>query len=113
GVPDVPAQFCDYSMPWRGQTQIKFQGTHPLPVGFHVSATYLGAPGVPQAATRAYTSAEIAPSLGRPLTNTSVQVVRILEPNTQFEDRYNQIDLRFSRPLQLGNVRINPRFDVY
>jgi hypothetical protein len=113
GVPDVPAQFCHFYMPWEGQTQIKLQGAHPLPFGFQASATYLGAPGLPQAATRAYTSAAIAPSLGRPLTNTSVQVVRILEPNTQFEDRYNQIDLRFSRPIRFGAVRVNPRFDIY
>ena len=33
GVPDASAQFCEYSMPWSGQTQIKFQGYHPLPLG--------------------------------------------------------------------------------
>jgi hypothetical protein len=113
GVPDVPAQFCHFHMPWEGQTQIKFQGSYPLPFGFQASATYLGAPGLPKAATRSYSSAEIAPSLGRPLTNTSQQVVRILEPNTLFEDRYNQVDLRFSRPISLGPVRVNPRLDVY
>jgi hypothetical protein len=100
-------------MPWEGQTQIKLQGSHLLPYGFQASATYLGAPGLPKAATLVYTSAEIAPSLGRPLTNTSVQVVRILEPNVLFEDRYNQFDLRFSRPIRVGTVRVNPRFDIY
>jgi hypothetical protein len=113
GVPDAPAQFCHYYMPWEGQTQIKFQGSYPLPGGVQIAATYLGAPGLPQAATRSYSSAEIAPSLGRPLTNTAAQVVRILEPNTQFEDRYNQIDLRFGRPFNIQRVRIHPRVDFY
>ena len=113
GVPDAPVQFCEYSMPWEGQTQIKFQGSYPLPYGFQAAATYLGAPGLPQAATRSYTSAEVAPTLGRPLTGAASKVITILEPNTQFEDRYNQIDLRFSRPVRIQQMRITPRFDIY
>ena len=119
GVPDVTGttaatQFCEYSMPWSGQTQIKFQGSYPLPAGFAVAATYLGAPGIPQAATRSYTNAEIQQSLGRPLSGgATAKTIAILEPNTQFEDRYNQIDLRFSRPFRIQGLRINPRFDIY
>ena len=37
GVPDAAAQFCSYSMPWSGQTQIKFQGYYPLAYGFDVA----------------------------------------------------------------------------
>lgn len=113
GVPDAPAQFCEYSMPWRGQTQIKFQGSYPLPYGFQASATYLGAPGIPQNATRSYTSAEVAPSLGRPLTNIAARVLTIVEPNTMFENRYNQIDLRLSRLFRFNRLRIQPRLDMY
>lgn len=113
GVPDAPAQFCEYSMPWRGQTQVKFQGSYPLPYGFQASATYLGAPGIPQNATRSYTSAEVAPSLGRPLTNIAARVLTIVEPNTMFENRYNQIDLRFSRLFRFNRLRIQPRLDIY
>jgi hypothetical protein len=112
-VPDVPVAYCNYYMPWAGQTQIKFQVAYPLPYEFQFSGTYLGAPGLPQAATRSYTSAEIQPSLGRPLTNTTAQVVRILEHNVQFEDRYNQFDLRFGRPITFGTLRMTPRFDIY
>ncbi len=114
GVPDAPDLFCEFSMPWRGQTQIKFQGSYELPYGFQVAATYLGAPGLPQAATRSYSNAEIAPSLGRSLSGSAAsRVVRILEPNTQFEDRYNQFDLRFSRRFAIKGLRIQPRFDIY
>ena len=114
GVPDAAAQFCQYSMPWEGQTQIKFQGYYPLAYGFDVAATYLGAPGLPQAATRSYTNAEIQPSLGRPLSGGATsKVITIMEPNTQFEDRYNQIDLRFSRPFRIQGLRVNPRLDIY
>jgi hypothetical protein len=124
GVPDVPGlatwaaapgtQFCEYSMPWEGQTQFKFQGYYPLPFGFDVAGTYLGAPGLPQQATRSYTNAEIRQSLGRDLSGgATARNITILEPNTQFENRYNQIDLRFSRPVSIQSLRIIPRFDIY
>jgi hypothetical protein len=107
-------QFCEYQMPWRGQTQIKFQASYPLPYGFNAAATWLGAPGVPQSATFSFTSAQIATSLGRPLSGgTASKVVTVLEPNTLFEDRYNQFDVRFSRFFRVSGVRITPRFDIY
>ena len=73
-VPDVPAQFCHYYMPWEGQTQDKFQVSYPLPYDFQFAGTYLGAPGLPQAGTRSDRTLRFEPSLGRSLTNTTAQV---------------------------------------
>jgi hypothetical protein len=100
-------------MPWRGQTQVKVQASVPLPFGVTVAATLLNAPGIPNNAQRSYTSQEIAPTLGRPLTNSFFQNITIVEPNTLFEDRWTQIDLRFGRPVRINRVTISPRFDIY
>jgi hypothetical protein len=132
GQPDAPGQswtnvataggggvnsqgsFCDFTWPWRGQTQIKVQYAYPLPYDFKFSGTYLGAPGLAQNATRAYTNAEITPSLGRPLAGgVTTAAIQILAPNTNFEKRYNQFDIRFSRVFRFGRASIEPRFDVY
>lgn len=117
----VPAQWCDYSLPNEGQMQIKLQGAYPLPYGVQASAAFQNLPGLPRSATRSFTNAEIRPSLGRdlaacpapPTPCTASMIINIIEPNTQFEKRYTQIDLRLSRPIQFGRVRVTPRFDVY
>ena len=73
------------------------------------------------AATRSYTNAEIAPSLGRNLSScpaetgtcSSTATVVLIEPNTQFEKRLTQFDLRFSKSFRLGLARLNGMFDIY
>jgi hypothetical protein len=111
--PDFPAQFCNYQNPWRGQIQVKLQAAYPLPAGFRLAATYQDLPGNPQSATRSYSNAEIQPSLGRPLSQATQQVVTIVEPNTMFENRQRQLDLRFSRVFRMRGASITPRFDVF
>jgi hypothetical protein len=41
------------------------------------------------------------------------QDITIVEPNTLFEDRWTQIDLRFGRPVRIDRVTISPRFGIY
>ena len=56
------------------------------------------------------TDAQIAPALGRHLSAcgtvtvgcTAFQLVTLAEPNTLFEERATQIDLRFSKRVALG-----------
>jgi hypothetical protein len=107
------ATFCEYEWPWRGQTQAKAQFAYPLWYDFKLALTYQNNPGLAQAATRAYSNAEIFPSLGRNLSTSSVAVVNIMPPNTMFEPRYSQWDIRLSRRFQIGRVVIYPRADVY
>jgi hypothetical protein len=68
------------------------------------------------------TDAQIAPSLGRHLAAcgsvtvgcTAFQLVTLSEPNTLFEDRATQIDLRFSKRVALGKkARILGKADLY
>ncbi len=36
-----------------------------------------------------------------------------MTPNTLFEDRLNQVDVRFSRLIKFGRARIQAQFDAY
>jgi hypothetical protein len=117
----VPADWCSYKLPNEGQMQVKLQGAYPLPWwGIQFSAAYQNLPGLPQFATMTFTNAQVAPSLGRNLAACGTQTVcnstvtiNIIEPNTRFEKRYNQIDFRVSKNVRIGRVRITPRLDAY
>jgi hypothetical protein len=114
------ADFCHVSRPWASATQFKMLGVLPLPADFQVSATYQNIPGIPIVASRAFTNAEIRPSLGRDLgqcrgaatCNASV-VVDMVPLGTTFEDRLNQIDLRVTRSMRFGRIRIRGNADMY
>ena len=113
-------QFCKVTLPFEGQTQYKFSGVYPLPYDLQVSATYQNLAGIPQGATYVATNAQVLPSLGRNLgacgaaaTCTSTVTMTIMEPNTRYEDRLQQVDLRFTRIFHIGRGTVQGQFDVY
>ena len=130
-VVDAPVQFCDNRPPFL--SEVKLGVSYPLPGDLRASAviqnlpgsaicTSQSLPGGPQCAvTYVATNAEIAPSLGRNLAacgNVTVgcnafATVNLIEPNTEFEDRVMQVDLRFSKLVRLGRARLTGKFDVY
>src|SRR5262249_49679900 len=92
--------FCKTKLPMKGQTQYKFSPVYPLPWWkVQASAAFQSYAGIPINATRTYSSAEIAPSLGRQLSAgaTGSSTIAIVEPNTLYEKRGNQLDLRFTK----------------
>jgi hypothetical protein len=107
--------FCNFKLPFRGQTQYKVAWVYPLPYSISFSGTYQNLAGVPQSASYVATNAQIAPSLGRNLSSGAggVAVLNIMEPNTQFEARLQQVDLRFTKQFRVGGARIQGMFDVY
>ena len=107
--------FCNSQLPFRGQTQVKFAVVYPLPFHVQVSGTYQNLPGIPLSASVVVPNAQIAPSLGRNLSAgaTANVTLSIMEPNTLFEDRRSQVDLRFARIFRTGQVRWTGMFDVY
>ena len=123
-APDFPEQFCDRaSLPWKGQHNIKLQGQYPLPwYGLVTSATFLNLPGIAQNASVRYSNAQIAPSLGRDLAacgtrtgagcSASVNVL-LYANNNEFEDRQTQVDWRIAANIDAGDVRFQPRFEIY
>ena len=107
------SQFCRVAPTWGSQTQVKLSGSYPLPWDANVSAVFQNVPGFPLLATRTFTNAEIVPSLGRNLAAcasatgacTATVSVAMLEPNTKYESRFTDVDIRFSKNLR---IRGNP-----
>ena len=93
---------------------------YPLPWELQTSATYQNMSGIPIAATYPATNAEIKPSLGRDLaacrgaaTCTQNVTIDLIPSNSMFEDRLQQVDLRFTRLFVMGRTRVRGNFDIY
>jgi len=109
------SEYCRNTLPFAGQTQIKVHGVYPLVWDLAVSATYQDLPGIPVLANYTVTSAQIRPSLGRNLSagaNARV-TIPLIEPNTVFEDRRRQLDLRLSRSFRAGQTRVLGTIELY
>jgi hypothetical protein len=112
--------FCDTTLPFKGQTQIKLNGSYPLPYDLQLSAVFQNLAGVPILGTYAAPNAAIAPSLGRNLSSCGAAVtcaatvaLTIVEPYKEFEDRLTQVDLRLTKKIKLGKSNLLAMFDLY
>ena len=112
--------FCDNTLPWSGQTQIKFAAIYNLPWDSQTSATWQSYPGIPQSANAVYSNAQILPSLGRNLascgaaaTCNGTATVQFLPSNEQFEARYNQFDVRFAKTVKVSRTRVQGIVDLF
>ena len=105
--------FCHVVTPWL--TQFKGSGTFGLPYGFRTGITYQNIPGIPIYATYVVSNALIAPVLNRDLAAGSRAnvTVDLIPPQTQFEDRIQQLDVRFSRVFRIQQWRLETQFDLY
>jgi hypothetical protein len=107
--------YCDVVPPWTADTQLKVSGTIPLPYQFYAGVTYQNLPGIPWYAVNVFRNADIFPSLGRNLAagaNGTVSV-DLIPPQTQFEDRIQQLDFRFAKMFRRSGKRFEPEFDIY
>ena len=114
------SDFCHINRPWTAATGLNLVAIYPLPWDFQFSALYFDKPGIPRVASRAYTNAEIRPSLGRDLgqcrgvapCNASV-VINTVPDTSYFEDRLRQTDIRFTRTFRVGKIRVRGNGDLY
>ena len=107
--------FCDNVFSWAAQTQVKFGAIYNLPFDMQTSATVQHYPGVTQNATVVATNTQIAPSLGRNLAagSNATATINIVPPNTLFEERYTQFDLRFAKGVRLARFRLMGIVDLF
>jgi hypothetical protein len=125
-IVDSPQQardgFCNISPPWSAETQVKFMIIYPLPGGLQVSSIYQNIPGIPRAASYVATNAEVRPSLGRDLgacggrtpCTASTAAFDLFPQRTDYEERLQQVDLRFSRLFRFGErTRLQGALDIY
>ena len=112
--------FCDIAPPWSQATQVKFMAVYPLPWHIQTSAIYQNSSGIPITASYVATNGDIFPSLGRNLgscrgaaTCSANLTVELIPPNSLFEPRLQQVDLRFSRLFQFGSRKLRGDMDIY
>jgi hypothetical protein len=112
-MPSPSSLYCDNVQPL--QTQGKLLGIYPLPFwGLQFSATFQSLPGPEIFATYVATNAQIAPSLGRNLSGgATTATIEIIEPNSQYRGRINQLDSRVAKTLSAGRFRMQGWIDVY
>jgi hypothetical protein len=120
---DAPARpgYCRNSPGWWAQGgQVKVSGIHPLPWGFQTSAVYQNLAGPAISANYLVGNNAIAPSLGRNLSACAGRVpctasvtVPIVEPNSMFEKRINQLDWRLTKAFRVKGARVQGMFDIY
>ena len=116
--------FCDISNPlWNGVgSQAKVQFVYPLPLDFVLSGTFKNIPGIPWTANYVQTSAQIGPELGRSLAANAPTATISLLPSANnagnrgaavFDQRLNQVDMRFTRAFRFGGSRIQASAELY
>ncbi len=117
------AEFCHVAPPWSSGTQVKFLAVYPLPWDLETSAIFQNSPGIPITASYVITNAQVREAIGRNLaacpsqaTATCNATVRteMIPPNTMFEPRLTQVDVRLSRRFRLGGTaRLRGSLDIY
>ena len=107
--------FCDIRPPL--QPNIKALAVYPLPWGgLEASAAFQSLPGPQITATRTYTNAEIAPSLGRNLSAgaNGTASLQLIAAGTMFGERLNQFDVRVSKTFRMvQGRRVRLSVDLY
>jgi hypothetical protein len=109
--PSTSTEFCHLETPFL--TQVKLLGSYTLPWAIQVSGTYQNMPGPAITASTVYTSAQIAPSLGRPLSSAATATINVIKPGTMYGERMNQLDFRLAKTFTMGRTRIQGMLDLY
>jgi hypothetical protein len=109
-----------YTMPYCHQkenflTDGKAIATYNIPkVDVTLSGLFYSRPGPAIAANKVYSTAEVASSLGRPLSgNASNVTVNLVAPGTLYGDRRNQLDFRLTKNFKIQKVRTGVNFEIY
>ena len=95
------------------QNQVKFLGTYLVPkIDVQFAGTFQSSPGPSISASYVATNAAIS-GLGRPLSGgAAFALVNLIPTTSQYGDRANQLDLRFSKILRFGRTRTSFNLDL-
>jgi hypothetical protein len=122
-VVDSPQQLlnCHIVTPFGAQTQLKLNGSYPLPGSIVVSGIYQNISGPQITASYAANNTEIAPTLGRNLSAcgtrtpcTATATIPLIMPGTMREPRITRLDMRVTKYINLTTrMRLQANIDVY
>lgn len=113
---------CRVVTPFKGNTQVKANGSLLLPGDVIVSGVLQNIAGINYLASYAASNAEIGPSLGRNLAacgtrtpcTATVANIPLIAPQTQFEDRLMRLDLRVTKVVRITQrLRLQANVDGY
>jgi hypothetical protein len=104
-------QFCHVETPFL--SSVRLSGAYPLPWETMVSTVVQTNPGPEIQAGGTFVNAQIFPSLGRNLSSGTSTTIPLISAGTMFNNRLNQLDLRFSKNLTVGKTRWQGTFDIY
>ena len=105
---------CRAVTPFGANTQLKLNGSYPLPMDIFVSAALQNLPGTAYLATYAVPTAQVVGSLGRNLSGGTRTVnVPLISPQTAYENRRTQLDLRISKIIPAGRTRLQANLDIF
>jgi hypothetical protein len=96
-------------------TDGKVIATYNIPkIDVTFSGLWYSRPGPLINANKVYTTAEIAPSLGRPLSGNAPNVTtNLVFPGTIYGDRRSQLDLRMGKNFKIQQLRTGVNFEIY
>lgn len=94
-------------------TQMKALGAYTLPYDIQLSGTFQSIPGPEITASSTFTSLQIAPSLGRPLSSAANMTIGLVTPRTQYGQRMNQLDFRVTKKFTVDRMRVQAFVDLY
>jgi hypothetical protein len=106
-------RFCDNVGPYR--PSFKLNGAYPLPFEFQLSGAFTSRPGGSNSANFSLVSgsAAVGGQTIRSATGGNNFTVNLIEPNTDFRDRINNLDLRVSRTFRFGRYRFQGFADIF
>jgi len=104
-------EFCNTSTPWL--TQVKLLATYSLPHDIQVAGTFQSSPGPERRADATLSLADVAASLGRPSATGIAPQLNVLEPGTEYGERFNQFDLRFTKIVPIDSASLRLMLDIY
>ena len=121
-VVDSPGElrYCRTVLNWTEDAQVKLSGSYELPWGIQAAAALQNLPGLQIPSNYSLPNSVLAPNLGRNLGQCGGSAVcngtittTVAAPNTLFERRETQLDLRFGRVIRAARLVIRPRLDIY
>lgn len=112
-VDSPESRFCDQRFPLK--PDFKLLGARPLPWDMQISGTFQIATGPAVLATWQAPNSLIAPALGRNLSAgaTATKSVQLIEPGTIYGDSLFQTDVRLSKRIRLGRLKLRGDVNLY
>lgn len=112
-VDSPESRFCRTVTPFL--PDIKASGSYQLPWDVQLSGTYLSAQGQNVTARWNVPNAVVAAALGRNLAAgaTATKPVELIAPGKVYLDRLQQVDLRVSKALRIGQYRLRGDINIY